>query len=73
MRGRGLEFRMRILGAAGPSPSAALYGGASFGYNHLASDMRRQAALGHTGGFAAQVLRQGVCPRASGHPTTQLL
>lgn len=44
MRACGLEFRKRILGAAGPSPSAALYGGAAFGYNQLASDMRRQTA-----------------------------
>ena len=52
MRVRGLEFRMRILGVAGPSPSVGLYGGAAFGYNQLASDMRRQTALGDTGGFA---------------------
>lgn len=52
MRVRGLEFRKRILGAAALSPSAALCGGAAFGYNQLASDMRRQPALGDTGGFA---------------------
>ncbi|AUA59510.1 Uncharacterised protein [Achromobacter spanius] len=52
MRVRGLEFRKRILGAAALSPSAALCGGAAFGYNQLASDMRRQTALGDTGGFA---------------------
>ena len=48
----GLEFRVRIIGIAGLRPGAALYGGASFGYNRLASDMRRQAALRDTGGFA---------------------
>ena len=52
MRVCGLEFRVRILGAAGRCPGAALYGGASFGYNQLASDMRRRAALSDTGGFA---------------------
>lgn len=50
MRFCGLELRHRILGAAGRCLSAALYGGASFGYNQLASDMRRQAALRDTGG-----------------------
>lgn len=50
MRVRGLEFRVRIIGAAGLSPSAGLYGGAAFGYNQLASDMRRHAALRDTGG-----------------------
>lgn len=49
---RGLEFRKRILGAAAHFSSAALGGGASFGYNHLASDRCRQAALRDTGGFA---------------------
>ncbi|AZS78286.1 hypothetical protein ELS24_07415 [Achromobacter spanius] len=53
MRVRGLEFRQRILGAAALSPSAALCGGAAFGYNQLASDRCRQAALRDTGGFAA--------------------
>ncbi|MHC3909534.1 hypothetical protein ACMZ4X_02770 [Achromobacter marplatensis] len=57
MRACGLEFRKRILGAAGPSPSAALYGGAAFGYNQLASDMRRQAGLGHTGGVVVSKIR----------------
>ncbi|CAB3645594.1 hypothetical protein CEY09_06725 [Achromobacter marplatensis] len=52
MRVRGLEFRMRILGAAGPSPSVGLYGGAAFGYNQLATDMRRRAAFSDTGGVA---------------------
>ncbi|MPS79013.1 MAG: hypothetical protein E2591_13145 [Achromobacter sp.] len=52
MRFRGLEFRKRILGAAGRFPSAALCGGASFGYNQLASDMCRQGALRDTGGLA---------------------
>jgi hypothetical protein len=52
MRDRGLEFRKRILGAAGRFPCAALYGGASFGYNRLASDMRRPCALRDTGGGA---------------------
>ncbi|KRC76284.1 hypothetical protein D3C87_264340 [compost metagenome] len=62
MRIRGLEFRMRILGAAGRRlggrhASAALYGGASFGYNQLASDMRRPAALRDTGGVAVSGAR----------------
>lgn len=57
MRVRGLEFRMRILGAAGRWPSAALYGGASFGYNQLASDMRCPAALRDTGGVAISGVR----------------
>lgn len=52
MRACGLEFRVRILGAAGRSPRAALYGGAAFGYNQLATDMRRQPPLGDTGCFA---------------------
>ena len=59
MRVRGPEFRKRILGAAGRFPSAALCGGASFGYNRLASDMRRRAALRDTGGFAVS----GVTPK----------
>jgi len=49
MRACGREFRMRMLAAAGRRPGAALYGGAAFGYNQLASDMRRRAALGDTG------------------------
>jgi 3-deoxy-D-manno-octulosonic acid (KDO) 8-phosphate synthase len=49
MHACGREFRMRILAAAGRLPRAALYGGASFGYNQLASDMRCRAALGDTG------------------------
>ncbi|MCY1360214.1 hypothetical protein D9M68_617410 [compost metagenome] len=53
----GLEFRKRIFGTAGPLPSAALYGGASFGYNRLASDMRRRAALRDTGGVAVSGVR----------------
>lgn len=57
MRVRGLEFRKRILGAAGRFPSAALYGGASFGYNRLASDMRRPCALRDTGGGAVSGAR----------------
>ncbi|MCY1199697.1 hypothetical protein D9M72_111090 [compost metagenome] len=40
----GLEFRVRIFGTAGRRPSAALYGGASFRYNRLASDMCRRIA-----------------------------
>ncbi|CAB3950621.1 hypothetical protein LMG6001_02428 [Achromobacter insolitus] len=52
MRACGLEFRKRIFWTAGRCLSAALYGGASFGYNRLASDMCRQAALRDTGGFA---------------------
>ncbi|CAB3813376.1 hypothetical protein LMG1860_00853 [Achromobacter denitrificans] len=59
MRACGLGFRMRILGSAGRRPGAALYGGASFGYNRLASDMRRRAALRDTGGFAVS----GVTPK----------
>ncbi|CAB3674783.1 hypothetical protein LMG3431_04042 [Achromobacter pestifer] len=60
MRVRGLEFRKRILGAAGLSPSCAgLYGGAAFGYNQLASDMRRHAALRDTGGVAVS---GAMCP-----------
>jgi hypothetical protein len=57
MRVRGLEFRMRSLGTAGRCPGAALYGGASFGYNQLASDMRRPAALRDTGGVAVSGVR----------------
>lgn len=57
MRACGLGFRKRIFGTAGPRPSAALYGGASFGYNQLASDMRRRAALRDTGGFAVSGVR----------------
>ncbi|PND32269.1 hypothetical protein C1I89_20875 [Achromobacter pulmonis] len=59
MRGCGLEFRVRISGTAAPRSGAALYGGAAFGYNQLASDMRRQAALRDTGGVAAS----GVTPK----------
>ena len=54
---RGLEFRKRIFGAAGRFSSAALYGGASFGYNRLASDMRRPSALRDTGGGAVSGVR----------------
>ncbi len=57
MRACGLEFRMRILGAAGRCLHAALYGGAAFGYNQLASDMRRQPPLGDTGGVVVSGVR----------------
>ena len=57
MRVCGLEFRKRIFGTAGRRPSAALYGGAAFGYNQLASDMRRPAALRDTGGVAVSGVR----------------
>jgi len=49
----GLEFRVRIIGIAGLRPGAALYGGASFGYNRLATDMRRRPPLRDTGDAAA--------------------
>jgi 3-deoxy-D-manno-octulosonic acid (KDO) 8-phosphate synthase len=53
----GLEFRKRIFGTAGRRPSAALYGGASFGYNRLATDMRRRPPLRDTGGVAVSGAR----------------
>ena len=57
MRVCGLEFRKRIFGTAGRRLGAALYGGASFGYNRLASDMRRPCALRDTGGVAVSGVR----------------